>query len=304
MKALDNLRRYSRRRNTIMACVARRINEHEMGRLIQYCHDNRGMIKAMHLIPLTETWEEGEFETDVTTTIEDVERIIDGAFPDATVEFWSAGLPGRLAPAVRFFGSARLTFRAVHPNCESMTMLFSDGARYRPLSEFTRGSVNDLLAEMVDRVLELEPFLATLDPRRPAHRALAIFRCAGAAAGRLLRFIRWRALMKGNPLVAMAGVLLDLLRGRRPKDALRANTRVGEVLRMVVLPFEEYHSVESERLRHCRAAFAYLDPETDEPRLVPVCSWSLVREDLQRRISARWGIAEAAGTRAGGRNGP
>jgi len=288
MRALENLKKHSKRRNTIMVCVARRINEDHMGRLIQYCHDNRDVFRAMHLIPLTETWEEGEFEADVTTTIEDVERIVDNAFPDGHVEFWSAGLPGRLAAVANFTTSARLTFGGVHPNCESMTYLLSDGKGYRPVFDFTNGSMDDLLTDLVDSALELEPFLSRLNPDRTAHRALGLMRCMGAMGPRLLRFVNWRKLLKGRPVAGLVGILLDLLRRRGLKDSLRARTCVGDILRMVVLPFEEYHSVESQRLRHCKAAFAYLDPDTEQVGLVPVCAWSLVQKDLQRRIARKY----------------
>jgi hypothetical protein len=289
MRALENLKKHSKRRNTIMVCVARHINEDHMERLIRYCHDNRDIFRAMHLIPLTETWEEGEFEADVTTTIEDVERIVDNAFPDGHVDFLSAGLPGRLANLVNFTTSARMTFGGVHPNCESMTYLLSDGEQYRPLGDFTNGNLEDLLTDLVNASLELGPFLSRLNPDRPAHRALGLLRCMGSVGPRLLRFVNWKKLLKGRPFAGIVGIALDLLRGRDLKESLRAHSVVGDVLRMVVLPFEEYHSVESQRLRHCRAAFAYQDPDTEQVGLVPVCAWSLFKKDIQRRIARRYG---------------
>ncbi len=288
MRALENVVKYSKRRNTLMVCVARQINEDHMGRLIRFCHEHGEAFRAMHLIPLTETWEEGEFEADVTTTIEDVERIVDNAYDDGRVEFWPAGLPGRLARVANFTTSAGLTFGGVHPNCESSTYLLSNGEQYRPISDFTNGPLDELLAGLVDAALELEPFLSRLNPDRPAHRALGFLRCAGAIGPSLLGFINWRRLFKGRPVAGPIGVLGLLLRGRKLKDALRAYTCVGRVLRMVVLPFEEYHSVESQRLRDCRAAFAYLDPDSEQLGLVPVCAWSLVKKDIQRRIARKY----------------
>jgi len=51
-----------------------------------------------------------------------------------------------------------------------------------------------------------------------------------------------------------------------------------------VLPFEEYHSVESARLQDCPSAFAYGDPETGAVRTVPVCLWGVYKNGIQRRI--------------------
>jgi uncharacterized radical SAM superfamily Fe-S cluster-containing enzyme len=74
LKALENLRKFSRRKNTIMCCVARKINDKHMRDLIDFCHESRDFISSMHLIPLTETWPEGTFKTDICTTMEDVEQ--------------------------------------------------------------------------------------------------------------------------------------------------------------------------------------------------------------------------------------
>jgi uncharacterized radical SAM superfamily Fe-S cluster-containing enzyme len=294
MKALENLKRLGERRITIMACVARRINEHEMPGLIRFCHDNRDFIKALHMIPLTETWEEGEFETDVATTIEDVERIVDEALPGEEAEFWSAGLPARLEPILRFLGSVKLTFGGVHPNCESMTLLVSDGERYRPLRSFTRRSMNEVLAQLVDRALELEPFLSRLDTRDPLQRGLGILRVVGAVGPAVAGLVDLRKVLRGNPLLACVRVLLGIAAGQKPKESLRANSPLREVLHMVVLPFEEYHSVESERLCHCKAAFAYVDPTTDCVGLVPVCAWSLHQKTVLRSIAEKYGGAVPA----------
>ena len=84
-----------------MCCVARGINDKHMRDLIDFCHEQRSFIKCMHMIPLTETWEPGEFETDVATTTEDVEQIVAAGFPDEKVEFLSAGLADRLKTAVQ-----------------------------------------------------------------------------------------------------------------------------------------------------------------------------------------------------------
>ena len=107
LKALDNLRRFSKRKNTIMCCVARKINDKHMRNLIDFCHESRDFISSLHLIPLTETWEEGTFETDICTTMEDVEQIIGEAFPEEKVEFVPAGTGHYLERAMTFFGSPR-----------------------------------------------------------------------------------------------------------------------------------------------------------------------------------------------------
>lgn len=53
---------------------------------------------------------------------EDVEQIIDDAFPEEPVEFIPAGLGEHLRLSARFFGVLRLKFGGARPNCESAAL--------------------------------------------------------------------------------------------------------------------------------------------------------------------------------------
>jgi len=293
LKALENLRRHSQRKNIIMCCVARHINDQHMADLIAFCHENRDIISAMHLIPLTETWEEGEFEADVTTTIEDVEQIVDEAIPDEKVEFVSAGLGSYLTKAMSFFGSPRLTFGGAHPNCESMTVLLSDGERYRPLSHYLKRPLEDAARQIVEIGRRLDSRLARLSTEPWLQRWQGRLIVIRALVGPALATLDLRKIMKGNPALAILRVLGGLLVGRRLKDQLRKHTNVRGTLHMIVLPFEEYHSIEGARLENCPSGFAYEDPDTGEIKTIPVCAWSLYRDDIQRRIAEKYSAALA-----------
>jgi hypothetical protein len=288
LKALANLKKYSTRRHTIMCCVARHINDRHMADLIQFCHENRDCITALHLIPLTETWEEGEFETDVSTTIEDVEQIIQEAFPGETVEFVPAGLAHHLLPSMKFFGDIRLTFGAVHPNCESMTLLLSDGERYRPLGHYLKRPLDDIAAEAVVHAKKIQPKLARLDPKRFVPRWRGRLLVLRAFGGMALRSLDSRKVLKGNRFLAVTRILGGALIGKPLKVQLRKHTHVHDVMRMIVLPFEEYHSIDGARLQLCKAGFAYEDPDTEEIKTVSVCAWSLFKVPIQRRIADKY----------------
>ncbi len=166
LKALENLKKHSRHKNTIMCCVARGINDQHMRGLIDFCHENRSSIKCLHCIPLTETWEEGEFETGVSTTTEDVEQIIDEAFPEDRVEFIPAGLTEHLRRAAQFFGVLRLKFGGAHPNCESAAVLVSDGQRYWPLSHYLKMPLEEVAEQVVARCEKMDARLSRLDPQK------------------------------------------------------------------------------------------------------------------------------------------
>ena len=271
-----------------MCCVARHINDEHMAGLIAFCHENRDILSALHLIPLTENWEEGEFETDVATTIEDVERIIAEAIPDEKVEFISAGLGAHLAKAVSFFGSPRLTFGGAHPNCESMTILFSDGQRFRPMSHYLKRPLDDVAAEIVRLGKTITPRLAKLSPDRKLQRWRGRFLVVWTLLGPALRTFHLRKILKGNRALALLRILGGLLVGRKLKDQLRKHTTIQEVLHMLVLPFEEYHSIEGARLDNCPSGFAYEDPDTGEIKTIPVCIWSLYRTEVQRKIAEKY----------------
>ena len=297
VKALENLARMATRKHTIMVCVARKINDRHMGDLIEFCHENRRWIDALHLIPLTETWEEGEFETDISTTIEDVEEIIADAFPGERVEFVPAGIGHRLEPLARFFGSPRLTFGGVHPNCESMTAFLSDGERYRPVSHFLKRPLEECVAELLDLVEELRPRLERLDPARWLDRWRGRLLVARKLLGPLRRSLDTRRIVGGNRFVAILKILFGLARGKKAKDLLRTHTRIEAALRMIVLPFEEYHSIDSARLQNCTAGFAFEDPDTGEAKVVPVCAFSLYKNDIQRKLAEKYGGRTASPTR-------
>ena len=291
VKALENLRKYSRHKNTIMCCVARHVNDQHMGDLIQFVHDGSSFIKCLHLIPLTETWEEGEFETDVATTTEDVEQIVNEALPGEDVEFLPMGLTASLHRVMAVFGGAPLKFAGAHPNCESAAYLLSDGERYHGLGGYLKMPLAELAGQVVDRAKRIDAKLARLDLSRPLHKLrarLLVLRTFGPLAFRALSF---RRIFKGNPFLAVLRVLGGVLVGRKLKHQLRKHSRLKHAMLMVILPFEEYHSVESARLQGCPAGFAYEDPDTGEVKTIPVCVWGLYKNDIQRRLADKYRAA-------------
>jgi sulfatase maturation enzyme AslB (radical SAM superfamily) len=293
-KALENLEKYAEHKNTIMCCVARGINDRHMARMLELCHEHKS-IKCMHLIPLTETWEEGEFETNISTTTEDVEHIIDDAIPDEKVEFVPAGLSEWLRPAMRFFGGAPLKFGGVHPNCESGTYVISDGERYHAVSYYLKRPLTEVAAEGVRRLRDLNPRLERLDPASRWQRLRGRLMVIRTLGGLALSALRSDRILRGNRALSVARIAAGALLGRRMKEVLRRNTNVRDAMLMIVLPFEEYHSVESARLQYCFAGFAYEDADDGRVRTLPVCVWGLYKSNIQRKIADKYEARVAAG---------
>ena len=285
VQAFENLSEYSRRKNTIMCCVGRGINDGHMNELVGMCHEHRHAFKCLHLIPLTETWDEGEFEAEVsTTTTEDVEDIMDESIPEGDVEFIPAGMARHLNTVFEFLGTSPPRFGNVHPNCESVTYLLSDGESYRPVEQYLHGSMEGAVDRIAERAGKIEPVLSSLDPERWLQRQVGRAVIAAAFLGLLLGLLDFKALCKRNPAVTALSIFGGLLTGKRLKDQLRRCLVVESGLLMIVLPFEEYHSVESARMQNCRAGFAFENPDTGDIETIPVCLWGEYKNDLQRRI--------------------
>ena len=102
MKALANLAKHSRRRHAILCCAARNINEDYIGDLIDFCHENMGIVSELGLIPLTENWPAGEFEHVERTTLEDAERMVERSVHGGEVDFVPAGMVHGLRKARTF----------------------------------------------------------------------------------------------------------------------------------------------------------------------------------------------------------
>lgn len=288
LKALDNLKKFSKKKNTIMCCAARKINDKHMRGLIDFCHENRDYIQAMHLIPLTESWEEGEFEAEVSTTIEDVERIIDEAFPEGKVEFLPMGLTIHLQTILDFLGLDQVRIRGVHPNCESETYVVSDGKRYWPLSRYLKRSLADIGEEVVRRCIKLSPKLKRLDRNRRLHRLWGEYLIFKEFIHLPFNAVNVKAITGGSRLLTILRIIGGLIAGKRPKDLLRKYTNTHAVMLMIVLPFEEPHSVESARLHRCFSGFAIEDPETGEIKTIPTCTWSMYRKEIQKKIAEKY----------------
>jgi len=293
-QALENLRKYSRRKsNIIMCCVARHINDRHIADLIQMCHEHRSHIKGLYFLPLAETWEPGRFEHDITTTIEDVEDIAAAAFPHSRLEFVPLGLQRHVSKALAFFGAgAKQTFQAVHPNCESGTILISDGERYRPLGDYLRRPLHQIAGEAVARAQRIGPLLARLDPRRRAQRLAGKLLVMGVFGGLALRSFDLGKVMADRPRIRAVRLLGGLLAGRPPGELVRQHTTLRGALTVIVLPFEETHSLETARLQWCGAGFAYEEAATGEVKTIPACAWWLYNVEILKQIMAKYGKAK------------
>ena len=100
--------------------------------------------------------------------------------------------------------------------------------------------------------------------------------------------LNFKAIVKGSRLLTAIRILGGLIAGKRLKVLLRKYTNTHAVLLMIVLPFEEPHSVESARLHRCFSGFAFEDPDTNEVKTIPTCTWSMYRKTIQQEIAEKY----------------
>jgi MoaA/NifB/PqqE/SkfB family radical SAM enzyme len=291
LKGLANLRKYSHRKHALIACAARGVNDQYIGDLLQFCHDNRDLICDIGIIPLTENWRPGEFEVGAHTTMEDVERMVQSAVPGGRVEFVPAGLSYSLRKARSFFqqdvASEVLMFAGAHPNCESMTLLVSDGRSYRSINHYLKRPLSQVALEIAALSSRIDPHLDRLDPGKFFQRLrgqLLVIRTLGWWGFRTVRF--WRL----KPIRRLAKAVFWQLFRKLARLAGFRTRRARDLVRVAVLPIEEEHSIDAARLQRCKAVFAYEDADDGKVKYIPACLWYPYRNPILEKLSRKYGV--------------
>jgi hypothetical protein len=92
-------------------------------------------------------------------------------------------------------------------------------------------------------------------------------------------------------VLALMRVFGGALVGKSLKQQFAKHCKVTNALDMIVLPFEEYHSINGARLALCKGGFAYEDPDDGVVKTIPICVWSQFRDQIERKIAAKVGDA-------------
>jgi len=309
LKAIENIRKFKGAKVVLMSLLAKGFNDKAISELLDYVHERRDIIRGIYFMPLAHTWDKKDFDLEPERiTSEDVEVIVNDAYPDARVDFIPAGFLGQLPNIRKYLKIKPLPFVGAHPNCESMYLLVSNGERYVPMAWYLKGSMIELgqglmkaeqsLARRV-RSQESSLFggllrrLRLQTPYLRARAALAVGRTVLRHA-RVGRFFKGRGPMKLYHAIAL---LLRLATGSRTKTALARHTTAQNTLQIIVLPFEENAVLETERLERCPAAFAYYDPEEDRVRHVPVCAWGIHKTAALKLVARHYGTLTPAAAR-------
>ncbi len=288
MAAFQNIRKHRKSKVTIMCAVGYGINDNYMADLIDFCFESRDFVAALDLIPLAANWGPETVDAE-SSTPEDVEKIMADAIPG--VEFFPAGILYRFNTLKETF-NLRLTFGGAHPNYESVSLMISDGTKYQPLSKYLKHSQSEAIKEAV-----------ALDAAMGRKVETSLFAKIFGKTGRkilvglaFLKLLRkhgdFDQVFNGGKFMKTFRILMGVLFGQKLKTMLRKYTRCQNILRLMVLPFEEKECVESARLVDCPASFAYEHPVTGQIHLMPVCAWTIYKNDILRKTAQKYGTAK------------
>jgi uncharacterized radical SAM superfamily Fe-S cluster-containing enzyme len=284
-RALENVVECGVNKLAIISTVAVGINDDNMREVLDLIHTYRRHVSVWGFVPLTPCWEPGKVKIEPTTT-ECVESVFEKMIPD--IEFVPTGMM-KFEVLSRFFG--RQTLGGSHPNCESATLLVSDGEQFRPVSDYLNVPLSEVLVRLrnLDQELLREKSNGTVSGGRSyifdAKTFLKTVRVLGNVfnLGRVFGERRFRN---------MALAVKDLLQGVKIDQILRDRTSFKHVLTLITIPYEDVGGLEDARLRDCPAVFAYEDVETGRVKTTAFCSWQTVKDAVCRKIQEHYQARE------------
>ncbi len=300
LKALDNIAKNKdalKGKVVLTVVFAKGLNETEIPSILEFCHERRDIISTAFLMPMIHTWDTVKWDYDPPRmTTEDIEDLVESAFPGYHLEFLPLGVVHEFAAILGTMGKETNVYAGAHPNCESIYQLFSDGKKWRPLAHFLKKPESEIARSLLqlnkrhsDRELRWQTSLVgrTLGAVRLRKAALMMTGFAGMTS-LLLRNMRWGRIFKGYgplKLYHAAMVALEKAVGCKFRNVRRRHMNTQEELRLVVLPLEDNSVLETERLERCPTGHVYWDPEKKKNVFVPVCGWKLHNKATLRRIA-------------------
>ena len=110
-----------------------------------------------------------------------------------------------------------------------------------------------------------------------------------AIAGIYLAWARYGEAPRAEPDEATLGKLWRLFTRLFGRTGSHRRTR-GH-LTLAILPLEDTHVLETDRLERCPTAQAYYDPKQEKTRFIPLCAWKLHNKRILREIADHYSQA-------------
>ena len=286
-KAFENVIKCGVNKLAVISTVASGVNDLNMPELMEFIHNYKEHVSVWAFVPLTPCWETSDVELEPTTT-ECVENIFEKILPE--IEFVSTGMM-KFEILSKFFG--KQTLGGSHPNCESATLLISDGEEYVPISSY----LNIPLSEALSKLRKLDKRLTRKAPSKSSSiLARWWFNVYTATMTALItcRAINLRKSFGKPAIVNGLKALADIVRGRKIDEILKSRTNFKHILTLITIPYEDEGGLENARLHDCPAVFAYEDIKTGQIKTAAFCSWQTIKDSVCREIQAHYqSISEA-----------
>ena len=284
LKALENLSRHKRGKVVLMTVIDQNVNGEDMPQLLDHCLKNAEIIRGIFLMPLAQVWSDERLEYEPErTTQEDVEKIVDGSVeghvdfvPLGSMEFKNLG---------KIFKIRNMPFVGVHPNCESFTLLVSNGKKYVSLSKYLKKGIFSLVKA-----------IKKIDDSVERHAALQVSAWRRVLIGLslvpiLVKYVNFGAVVNAKGLKAFdkwMRIFGAAISGKKIKDIIKEQTEIKGILQVLLLPFEDDCTIETERLEKCSSCFAYIDTATDTIRSIPFCIWEKYKKVIMKDIAEKY----------------
>ena len=280
-QALKNVVEHGVNKLAVISTIAEGVNDDNLMELMEFIHEYKDSVSVWAFVPLTPCWDSTKLDLEPTTT-ECVERMFELAVEG--IEFVPTGMM-QFRVLSRFFG--RQTVGGSHPNCESATLLVSDGERYRPIGHYLKVPLSELLTRLrrLDAALARES--ATIPAsgiRRRWFDAAALLRTVKVLGGAINM---GRVFPRPRPLNGLRA-LGDLLGGSKIDRILRERSSCKSILTLMTIPYEDKGGLDDARLKDCPAVFAYEDVDTGAIRTTAFCSWQTLKDDVCRKIHGHY----------------
>lgn len=306
LKALDNLQQNGARKVGLMTLIAKGLNDDVVGDLLASCHERWSCVRGIYFMPLAQTWDVEDFGLETEqTTCEETENIVRSCFPDDRIEFIPAGVLGELPLLVKCLGVKRPPFSGAHPNCESFYILASNGQEYVPMERYLTCSLSELVRALfsVEQKLaktqhQLEQgMLGRLLRSQPMRDRYLALHAMGRVVSVVWHHVRIGALLQGRGIAKLWHMLCaatGLILRRKTKPLVKRHFVVQQLLQLIVLPFEDSSTLETDRLERCPNAFVFYDPRTDRVHSVTACAWTRHKARALRGVADHYKKAAAA----------
>jgi len=278
--AFENVVKCGVNKLAVISTVALGVNDVHMNELLNFIHDYRDHVSVWGFVPLTPCWD-GDVQLEPTTT-ECVEKVFEKMIPE--IEFIPTGMMN-FQVLSQFFG--KQTLGGSHPNCESATLLVSDGQRYLPISAFLTVPLSELLVHLRRLDSSLAGKAASL-PERGIRRFFFDARTLLRTVYLIAKSLNHSKVFAKSPFFNSAQALLDFIRGRKIDRILAERTSCRNLLTLITIPYEDKGGLEDARLRDCPAVFAYEDVDTGRIKTTAFCSWQTVKDDVCRKIQTHY----------------